>query len=74
MFVAALLAPRRRHRLRLPHPTSMTVSPQQFLAPTNLIIRVRVEPDSVNRELEVVAESREYYRSNRTGVSSEPRS
>jgi hypothetical protein len=44
-------------------PLSMTVSPAQSFAPTNLTIRVRVEPDDINRALEVVAESGEYYRS-----------
>jgi hypothetical protein len=42
---------------------TMAVSPLQSFAPTNLTIRLRVEPDAVNRALEVVAESGEYYRS-----------
>jgi hypothetical protein len=45
------------------NPLTMTVSPVQSFAPTNLTIRVRVEPDADNRALEVVAESGEYYRS-----------
>jgi hypothetical protein len=44
-------------------PLSMAVSPLQSFAPTNLTIRLHVEPDAVNRTLEVVAESGEYYRS-----------
>ena len=44
-------------------PLSMAVSPAQSFAPTNLMIRLHVEPDRVNRALEVVAESGEYYRS-----------
>jgi hypothetical protein len=44
-------------------PLTMAVSPVQSLAPTNLTIRVHVEPDADNRALEVVAESGEYYRS-----------
>ena len=43
----------------------MAVSPLQSFAPTNLTIRVHVEPDADNRTLEVVAESGEYYRSSR---------
>jgi len=46
-------------------PLTMTVSPVQSFAPTNLTIRVHVEPDADNRTLEVVAESGEYYRSSR---------
>jgi len=44
-------------------PLTMAVSPVHSFAPTNLIIRVHVEPDAANRALEVVAESGEYYRS-----------
>lgn len=44
---------------------TMAVSPAQSFAPTNLTIRVRVEPDAGNRALEVAAESGEYYRSSR---------
>ena len=46
-------------------PLTMAVSPAQSFAPTNLTIRVHVEPDAGNRALEVVAESGEYYRSSR---------
>jgi len=46
-------------------PLTMAVSPMQSFAPTNLTIRVHVEPDAGNRALEVVAESGEYYRSSR---------
>jgi hypothetical protein len=46
-------------------PLTMAVSPVQSFAPTNLTIRVHVEPDADNRTLEVVAESGEYYRSSR---------
>ena len=46
-------------------PLTMAVSPVQSFAPTNLTIRVHVEPDRGNRALEVVAESGEYYRSSR---------
>jgi hypothetical protein len=43
----------------------MVVSPMQSFAPTNLTIRIHVEPDASNRAFEVVAESSEYYRSSR---------
>ncbi len=44
---------------------SMAVSPAQSFAPTNLTIRLRVEPDTANRALEVIAESGDYYRSSK---------
>jgi hypothetical protein len=44
---------------------TMAVSPVQSFAPTNLTVRVHVEPDAGNRALEVVAESGDYYRSSR---------
>jgi hypothetical protein len=47
------------------NPLTMTVSPAQSFAPTTLTIRVQVEPNADNRELEVVAESSAYYRSSR---------
>ncbi len=43
----------------------MVVSPVQSFAPTNLTIRVHLEPNAGNRAFEVVAESGEYYRSSR---------
>lgn len=46
-------------------PLTMNVSPLQSFAPTNLTIRVQVEPDAGNRALEVIADSGEYYRSSR---------
>lgn len=46
-------------------PLSMAVSPAQSFAPTNLMIRLHVEPNGVNRALEVVAESGQYYRSSK---------
>ena len=56
-------------------PLTMTATPAQSFAPTTLIVRVHVEPDADNRELEVVAESRAYYRSSRLQLegSSAPR-
>jgi len=47
------------------NPLTITVSPAQSFAPTSLTVRVQVEPDADNRELEVVAESSAYYRSSR---------
>jgi hypothetical protein len=62
IFMAALLFPSAAS-LNATEPLSMAVSPLQSFAPTNLTIRLHVEPDAVNRALEVVAESGEYYRS-----------
>jgi hypothetical protein len=61
MFTAALLFSS-ASSLDATVPLSMAVSPLQSFAPTNLTIRLQVEPDAVNRALEVVAESGEYYR------------
>jgi len=47
------------------NPLTMTVSPTHSFAPTTLTIRLQVEPDADNRELEIVAESSAYYRSSR---------
>jgi hypothetical protein len=46
-------------------PLTMVVSPVQSFAPTDLTVRIHVEPDTDNRVLEVVAESNEYYSSSR---------
>ena len=42
---------------------SMKVSPRQALAPVNLRVSVRVEPNADNRVLTIVADSEEFYRS-----------
>jgi hypothetical protein len=42
---------------------TMTVSPAQSFAPASLRVRVRIEPSPENRELEIVADSSEFYRS-----------
>jgi hypothetical protein len=47
------------------NPLTMTVSPVQSFAPTILIVRVQVDPNADNRELEVVVESAAYYRRSR---------
>jgi hypothetical protein len=44
---------------------TVTVSPAHSFGPTNLTIRVHVEPDATNRMLDVVAESPDYLRSSR---------
>ena len=44
-------------------PLSIRVSPAVAFAPANLIIQTRIDPDSYNRALEVVAESEDFYRS-----------
>jgi hypothetical protein len=43
-------------------PLSIRVSPAVAFAPANLIIQTRIDPDSCNRALEVVAESEDFYR------------
>ena len=42
---------------------AMTVSPLQSMAPTNLSIRLRVEPNTDHRYLRVVADSGVFFRS-----------
>ena len=42
---------------------SMKVSPRQALAPVNLRVSVRVEPNAENRVLTIVADSPQFYRS-----------
>src|SRR5262245_55439133 len=44
-------------------PLSIRVSPAVALAPANLIIQTRIDPDPYNRALEIVAESEDFYRS-----------
>jgi len=44
-------------------PVSIRVSPAVSFAPTNLIVRTRLEPDADNRVLEIVADSDWFYRS-----------
>ena len=51
--------------LNATEPLGMDVSPKQSVAPTNLRIRVFVEPSTDNRALEVSADSTVYYRSSR---------
>ena len=51
--------------LNATEPLGMDVSPRQSVAPTNLRIRVHVEPSTDNRALEVSADSVLYYRSSR---------
>jgi hypothetical protein len=42
---------------------SLKVSPRQALAPVNLRVSVRIEPDANNRVLMIVADSPEFFRS-----------
>jgi hypothetical protein len=44
-------------------PLSIRVSPAVSFAPANLVIRTSVEPHADNREMEVIADSPEFYRS-----------
>jgi hypothetical protein len=50
---------------------TMTVSPRQSLAPTNLSVRLRIEPDADNRVLQVVADSGGFYRSSEISLDGE---
>jgi hypothetical protein len=42
---------------------TMAVSPRQSIGPTNLTVRLSVEPNADNRTLEVIADSGGFYRS-----------
>jgi len=42
---------------------TMKVSPAISFAPANLVVRATVEADADNRAIEIVAESRDFYRS-----------
>ena len=50
---------------------TMTVSPRQSLAPTNLSVRLRIQPDANNRVLQVVADSGGFYRSSERSLDGE---
>ena|SRR5437016_1940196 len=41
----------------------LTVSPAVAFAPANLVVRARIESDSRNRTVQIVAESSDFYRS-----------
>jgi hypothetical protein len=47
---------------------SMKVSPRQALAPVNLRVSVRIEPDAENRVLTIVADSPQFYRSSQIAL------
>ena len=42
---------------------TMTVSPIQSFAPSDMVVRVHVAPEAANRAVVIVADSGEYYRS-----------
>jgi hypothetical protein len=46
----------------------MKVSPRQALAPVNLRVSVRIEPDAENRVLTIVADSPQFYRSSQIAL------
>ena len=50
---------------------SMRVSPRQALAPVNLRVSVRIEPNADNRVLTIVADSPEFYRSSQIQLEGE---
>src|SRR5256885_5735209 len=50
---------------------TIAVSPRQSIGPTNLTVRLRVEPSADNRALQVVADSGEFYRSSQIQLEGE---
>jgi hypothetical protein len=50
---------------------AMTVSPLQSFAPTNVSVRVRIQPHKENRVLEVLIDSGEFYRSSQIPLDGE---
>src|SRR5262245_19282598 len=44
-------------------PLSIHVRPAMSVAPANLVMQARVEPDAKNRAIEIVADSEDFYRS-----------
>jgi hypothetical protein len=68
-FAALLLAA--ALPLKADQAITMTVSPRQSLAPTNLSVRLRIEPDADNRVLQVVADSGGFYRSSEISLDGE---
>jgi uncharacterized protein (DUF58 family) len=49
----------------------MAVSPVQSFAPSNLHVRVRIEPNAQNRKLAVIADSTDFYRSSEVPLEGE---
>ena len=52
-------------------PLRIAVSPQQSFAPSNLRVRVRIEPNADNRTLAVIANSADFYRSSEVQLDGE---
>ena len=50
---------------------TMAVSPRQSIGPTNLTVRVRLQPSAENRALEIVADSGGFYRSSQIQLAGE---
>jgi hypothetical protein len=50
---------------------TMTVSPMQSFAPSDIVIQVHVTPDAANRSIVIVADSRHYYRSSMATLDGE---
>jgi hypothetical protein len=50
---------------------TMTVSPRHSIGPTNLSVRLRIQPDADNRVLQVVADSGGFYRSSEISLDGE---
>jgi hypothetical protein len=52
---------------------TMTVSPIQSLAPSDIVVRVHVAPDAANRSVVIVVDSGDYYRSSVVPLDDERR-
>jgi hypothetical protein len=51
---------------------TLKVSPTASYAPANLVIRASVEPDAVNRAMEVTARSDDFYRASTIPLDVDP--
>jgi hypothetical protein len=50
---------------------TMRVSPRVSLAPADLVVRTTIEANESNRAIEIVAESRDFYRSSQISIDGE---
>jgi hypothetical protein len=58
-------------RLGAAERVTMTVSPMQSFAPSDIVIQVHVIPDAANRSIVIVADSGDYYRSSMAQLDGE---
>jgi hypothetical protein len=59
---ALLIASQTRHVARAADKLELHVSPAVSMAPASVMVRATVEHDAENRELEIVADSSDFYR------------